>query len=64
MSPGPMPQQHYRPRARADLGLGAAHLLNIIDTPGLSTCRKEALQRELSAVEAVPDKTDTNKKQD
>jgi hypothetical protein len=36
-------------------------LLNIIDTPGLSICRKQVLQRELSAVEAVLDKTDTNK---
>ena len=38
-------------------------LLNIIDTPGLSTCRKEALQRELSAVEAVLGKTDASKEQ-
>jgi len=37
--------------------------LTLIDTPGLSTCRKEALQRELSAVEAVLDKTDTNEEQ-
>jgi hypothetical protein len=36
-------------------------LLTLIDTPGLSTCRKQALQRELSAVEAVLDKTDTTK---
>ena len=35
-------------------------LLTLIDTPGLSTCRKEALQRELSTVEAILDKTDTN----
>ncbi len=39
-------------------------LLNIIDTPGLSICRKQVLQRELSAVEAVLDKTGTNKEQD
>ena len=39
------------------------NLLTLIDTPGLSTCRKEALQRELSAVEAVLTKTDTNKEQ-
>jgi hypothetical protein len=38
-------------------------LLTLIDTPGLSTCRKEALQRELGAVEAILDKTDTNKEQ-
>jgi hypothetical protein len=38
-------------------------LLTLIDTPGLSTCRKEALQRELSAVDAVLHKTDTNKEQ-
>jgi hypothetical protein len=38
-------------------------LLTLIDTPGLSTCRKEALRRELSAVEAVLDKTDANEEQ-
>jgi hypothetical protein len=38
-------------------------LLTLIDTPGVSTCRKEALQRELSSVEAILDKTDTNKEQ-
>jgi hypothetical protein len=38
-------------------------LLTLIDTPGLSICRKEALQRELSAVEAVLDKTHTNEEQ-
>jgi hypothetical protein len=38
-------------------------LLTLIDTPGLSTCRKEALRRELSAVQAVPDKTDANEEQ-
>jgi hypothetical protein len=38
-------------------------LLTLIDTPGLSTCREEALQRELSTVEAILDKTDTNKEQ-
>lgn len=38
-------------------------LLALIDTPGLSTCRKEALQRELSAVEAVLHKTDINEEQ-
>jgi hypothetical protein len=35
-------------------------LLTLIDSPGLSTCRKEALQRELSAVEAVLHKADTD----
>jgi hypothetical protein len=39
------------------------NLLTLIDTPGLSTWRKEALQRELSTVEAILDKTDTNKEQ-
>ena len=38
-------------------------LLTLIDTPGLSICRKEALQRELSTVEAILDKADTNKEQ-
>ena len=39
-------------------------LLTLIDTPGLSTCRKEALHRELSAAEAILDKADTNKEQE
>ena len=38
-------------------------LLTLIDTPALSTCRKEALQRELSTVEAILDKTETPKEQ-
>jgi hypothetical protein len=38
-------------------------LLTLIDTPGLSTCRKEALQRELRTVEAILDKTETPKDQ-
>jgi hypothetical protein len=38
-------------------------LLALIETPGLSTCRKEALQCELSAVEAVLHKTDINEEQ-
>jgi hypothetical protein len=38
-------------------------LLTLIDAPGLSTCRRETLQRELSAVDAVLDKTDTDKEQ-
>ena len=38
-------------------------LLTLIDTPGLSSCRKEALQRELSTVEAILDKTETPKEQ-
>ena len=38
-------------------------LLTLIDAPGPSSCRKETLQRELSAVEAILDKTDINKEQ-
>ena len=38
-------------------------LLALIETPGPSTCRKEALQCELSAVEAVLHKTDINEEQ-
>ena len=38
-------------------------LLTLIDTPGLSSGRKETLQRELSTVETILDKTDTNKEQ-
>ena len=38
-------------------------LLKLIDTPGLSPCRKEALQRELSTVETILDKTQTPKEQ-
>ena len=36
-------------------------LLKLIDTPGLSSCRKQALQRELSTAETILDKTSTNK---
>ena len=36
-------------------------LLTLIDTPGLSTCRKQALQRELCTVEAILDKADIDK---
>ena len=35
-------------------------LLKLIDTPGLSSCRKEALQHELSTVETILHKTRTN----
>ena len=38
-------------------------LLALIDAPGLSTCRRQALHRELIAVEAILDKTDTSKEQ-
>jgi len=38
-------------------------LLTPIDTPGLSSCRKETLQRELSTVEAILDKSGTDKEQ-
>lgn len=38
-------------------------LLTLIDTPGVSSCRRETLQRELSTVEAILDKTDINKEQ-
>lgn len=38
-------------------------LLTLIDTPGLSICRKEALQRELGVVEAILDKADNNEEQ-
>jgi hypothetical protein len=36
-------------------------LLKLIDTPGLSSGRKEALQHELSTVEAILHKAGTNK---
>ncbi|MBX9978193.1 hypothetical protein [Mycobacterium gordonae] len=39
------------------------NLLTLIATPGVSTCRREALQRELSAVESVLDKTEGEKEQ-
>lgn len=35
-------------------------LLKLIDTPGLSSCRKQALQRELDTVNTVLNKTSTN----
>ena len=59
---GPL-HDRCRPDRCANSVIGAEHvpiwaseqrnLLTLIDTPRLSTCRKEALQRELSAVEAV-----------
>jgi hypothetical protein len=38
-------------------------LLTLIDTPGLTSCRKETLQRELSTVETILDKAETPKEQ-
>ena len=67
---GPL-HDRCRPDRCANSVIGAEHvpiwaserrtLLTLIDTPRLPACRKEALQRELSAVEAVLNKADTTR---
>ncbi|KAF0957427.1 hypothetical protein [Rhodococcus sp. T7] len=69
---GPL-QDRCRPDRCANSVIGPEHapiwaserqtLLTLIDTPGLSACRKAVLQRELGDVDAVIRKTHTDKEQ-
>jgi hypothetical protein len=53
MPTGPLRQQHPQPEHIPVWDSERRTLLTLVNNPGLPTCRKAALQRELADVEAV-----------